>query len=167
MKEMLVSVVVRILDIFASAPGTWFARRSPAYRSFLKQLSETPHEWHVFEADGALFLRARKPRGSCPLTEVCKVLSGRRYKIDYWTFAAEEIGLPIYIGKRIVHAADGDGSTYSPSVRRDLLAATGARMESDWDAALAGLIAEASPSGIAGEVAPSEPAEPETAAVAG
>ncbi len=47
-----------------------------------------------------------KEHNSCPITAVCKALTGRRYAAKYWEFAAGAIGLSYAEGAKLADACD-------------------------------------------------------------
>jgi hypothetical protein len=67
-------------------------------------------------------IRLFRRQSLCPLTAVCYVLTGKRWKLSFYLDAADSIGLPRDLAQKIAEAAD-DEPGCSPEIRGELLAA--------------------------------------------
>ncbi len=137
------------------ARGYWRAIRGlvlapppMTYDQFLAALRATPRTWQVLKK-GRVPMWIRFEEGGCPLTKVCEQVTGRLYSTSRYMAAAERMGLPKSIARKVWRAAD-NWRMQDPGVRRDLLVATGL-LTDPLDAALAKLIAEGVPAEPAGK----------------
>lgn len=108
----------------------------------------------------------RTSESNCGETAVYRMVTGQRLTELQFKIAAHFLGQPVFVRNAIVFAFDKRSYNLS-EIRSDIEEATGLA----WDAAFAALTAEASPSGIAGELAPpdqpTEDREPAAVTIAG
>ena len=90
-------------------------------REFFAALAKCRNGWRV-KSDGRI-RRGSYRGGYCPITAVTRDLTGKRWTISMPSTAAESIGLPKSLARRIVSAADWTGA--EPRLRKRILVALG------------------------------------------
>lgn len=104
----------------------WRPKPTMGLEKFMTHLAGTGGAWgyEMTSQDGAPDPPLRTENGDCPITAVCRHLTGLTYDVSAVDTASMKIGLPPILANLIVEAADGEKS-HSPRLRRKLLIATG------------------------------------------
>lgn len=93
------------------------------YQEFLAQVRMTGCKWFIDDETKNIYGRfSGDDRHYCPITGVCKSLTGVYYTEAYWDSAALSLGLDVLLAEKITDAADDCGE---PEIRDDLLRMTG------------------------------------------
>ncbi len=92
------------------------------YQEFLIQVGMVGCKWFIDDETKNIYGKFDgDDRSYCPLTGVCKSLTGVYYTEGYWDSAALSLGLDVALAERITDAADDCGEL---EIRNDLLRIT-------------------------------------------
>ena len=100
-------------------------------REFFKQLKNISGHWFLLGNSIRLFKGPVKTYGNnfCPITAVCKQVTGKKVPINLTIEAVAEINLPFNLAHSIIIAADSEHAGFFDLrlklMRRKLLRATG------------------------------------------
>ena len=93
-------------------------------QEFLDKLSQIGGDRWIIHHGGIRFVSTASRKHYCPITAVCKALTGRGWNTNEWVYAADDLNLGNEFAHEVVSAADAS-TPHDPNLRKKIREAVG------------------------------------------